>query len=81
MAPVGPARSIGEHTFIPLPPKCPELNLVENAWQFMGDNWLLSRVFRSCDDIVDDCCRAWNRLVKQPWAIMSIWLRDCAHRF
>jgi transposase len=27
-------------TILPLPPKCPELNLVENVWQFMRDNWL-----------------------------------------
>ena len=25
---------------IPLPPKCPELNPVENTWQFMRENWL-----------------------------------------
>jgi hypothetical protein len=24
-------------TVIPLPPKCPELNTVENVWQFMPD--------------------------------------------
>ncbi|SDE63674.1 putative transposase, partial [Belnapia rosea] len=24
---------------------------------------------------------AWNRLVEQPWTIMSIGLRDWAHRF
>src|SRR5262245_4859886 len=27
-------------TIIALPPKCPELNPVENVWQFMRDNWL-----------------------------------------
>jgi transposase len=27
-------------TLLPLPPKCPELNSVENVWQFMRDNWL-----------------------------------------
>jgi transposase len=24
---------------IPLPPKCSELNPVENIWQYMRDNW------------------------------------------
>jgi transposase len=28
-------------TIVPLPPKCPELNPVENIWQYMRDNWLL----------------------------------------
>jgi len=27
-------------TLMPLPSKCPELNPVENVWQFMRDNWL-----------------------------------------
>ena len=68
-------------TIVPLPPKCPELNPTENIWQFMRDNWLSNRVFKSYDDIVDHCCDAWNKLVDQPWRIMSIGLRDWAHRF
>ena len=59
-------------TIIPLPPKCPELNPVENVWQFMRDNWLSNRIFKSYDDLVDHCCAAWNKLVDQPWRIMSI---------
>jgi transposase len=33
-------------TIIPLPPKCPELNPVENIWQYMRDNWLSNRIVR-----------------------------------
>ena len=36
----------------------------------MRDNWLSNRVFKSYDDLVD-----------QPWRIMSIGLRQWAHRF
>jgi transposase len=68
-------------TLVPLPPKCPELNPVENLWQFIRDNWLSNRIFRSYDDILDHCCHAWNRLTEQPWTIMSIGLRDWAHGF
>jgi hypothetical protein len=64
-----------------LPPKCPELNPVENVWQFIRDNWLSNRVFRSYGDILEHCCFAWNRLIDQPWTIMSIGLRDWAQRF
>lgn len=32
-------------TLLPLPPKRPELNPVENAWQRMRENWLSNRVF------------------------------------
>jgi putative transposase len=66
-------------TLLPLPPRAPELNPVENVWQFMRDNWLSNRVFASYEDIVDHCCAAWNKLVDQPWRIMSIGLRDWAH--
>jgi transposase len=65
-------------TIIALPPKCPELNPVENVWQFLRDNWLSNRVFESYDDLVDHCCAAWNKLVDQPWRIMSIGLRQWA---
>ena len=68
-------------TLLPLPPKCPELNPTENIWEFMRDNWLSNRVFKSYDDIVDHCCDAWNKLIDQPWRIMSIGLRDWAHAF
>jgi transposase len=68
-------------TLLPLPLKCPELNPQENVWQFMRDNWLSNRVFTSYDDIVDHCCDAWNKLVDQPWRIMSIGLREWAYRF
>ena len=29
----------GNITLLPLPPRSPELNPVENVWQFMRDNW------------------------------------------
>lgn len=29
-------------TLVPLPPKCPELNVIENVWQFIRDNWLFT---------------------------------------
>ena len=30
---------------------------------------------------LDHCCEAGNKLTDQPWLIMSIGLRDWAHRF
>jgi putative transposase len=68
-------------TLLPLPPRSPELNPVENVWQFMRDNWLSNRIFESYDDIVALCCEAWNNLVDQPWRIISIGMRDWAHEF
>ena len=65
---------------VALPAKCPELNPQENVWEFMRDNWLSNRVFGSYADIVDHCCRAWNKLIAQPWRIMSLGLRNWAHQ-
>ena len=65
-------------TIVPLPAKCPELNPVENVWQFMRDNWLSNRVFTSYDAIVDHCCDAWNKLADRPWRVMSLGLREWA---
>jgi hypothetical protein len=66
-------------TILPLPAKAPELNPVENLWQFMRDNYLSNRIFQNYEDIVDHCCAAWNRIADQPWRIMTIGLRDWAH--
>lgn len=68
-------------TIVPLPAKCPELNAQENVWQFIRDNWLSNRIFLSADDLIDHCCDAWNKLEAQPWRIMSIGIRNWAHRF
>jgi hypothetical protein len=46
----------------------------------MRDNWLSNRIFLNYDDILGHCCDAWNKLRNQPWRVMSIGLRDWAHR-
>src|SRR5262249_46836552 len=56
-------------SLVPLPPRAPELNGQENIWQFMRQNWLSNRIFKSFDDIVDHCCYAWNTLIDQPWKL------------
>ncbi len=63
---------IARNSIMPLPPKSPGLNPVENLWLFMRENWLSNRIFKSYDDIVAHCCDAWRRLESQPWRIMSI---------
>jgi transposase len=70
-----------QHHHRPAATQMPGVDPVENVWQFMRDNWLSNRVFQSYDDLLDHCCDAWNKLVDQPWHIMTIGLRDWAHRF
>jgi len=68
-------------SIIPLPAKCPELNPVENIWQFMRYDWLSNRIFENHDEIVDHCCGAWNKLTSQPGHIISIGRRKWAQEF
>ena len=51
-----------QHLALAAPPRAPELNQ-ENIWQFMRQNWLSNRIFKSFDEIVDRCCYAWNTLI------------------
>ncbi|MET3712480.1 hypothetical protein ABIC65_003198 [Sphingomonas trueperi] len=61
----------GNISIVPLPAKCPELNPQENVWQFLRDNWLASRVFAACEEIVGHCCDAWKKLVDQSAIAMA----------
>ena len=62
-----------------LPPRSPELNPVENVWQYLRQTYLSNRVFADYDAIVEACCQAWNSLIDMPWTIMSIGLRQWAN--
>ncbi len=66
-------------TVILLPPRSPELNPVENIWQYLRQNYLSNRVFEDYEAILDAGCDAWNRLIAQPQTIRSIGMRDWAH--
>ena len=63
---------------LPLPPYAPELNPVENVWQFLRGNLLSHRVWETYDDILDACRYAWNRLMRRPDRIASITRRPWA---
>ena len=66
-------------TLILLPSRAPELNPVENIWQYMRANWLSNRVFETYDAIIDAACEAWQKLIAQPQIITSIGMRDWAN--
>jgi putative transposase len=65
-------------TLVPLPPYAPELNPVENVWEFLRQNLLSNRVWDTYEAIVDACCSAWNSLIATPDRITSIAARDWA---
>jgi hypothetical protein len=65
-------------SLLPLPPKSPELNPVENVWQFLRQNKLSNRIFDSYEAIVEAACVAWNSIVGDPARITSIGTRQWA---
>ena len=65
-------------SLLTLPPYSPELNPVENIWQYLRANWLAISVFDSYDAIVNACCAAWNRFANDPKTVASITSRAWA---
>jgi len=61
-----------------LPSYAPQLNPVENVWQFLRQNYLAHRVLDTYDEIVEACCHAWNALACAPDRIRSIASRPWA---
>src|SRR5205085_2483611 len=53
LAPFCQARRPRQYHLKAAAAESPELNPVENIWQFIRDNWLSNRIFQSYDDIVD----------------------------
>ena len=57
---------------VPLPPYSPELNPMENVWEYLRQNYLAGAIFETLDDIIDACCAAWNALIAETGRIASI---------
>ena len=66
-------------SIILLPSRSPELNPVENVWQYLRQNWLSNRVFPTYGNVLDAGCEAWSKLIAQPETITSIGVRKWAH--
>jgi hypothetical protein len=62
-------------TLLRLPPYSPELNPIENVWQYLRGNKLSRRVWRGYEDIVDACCDAWNWLIADTVRVATITTR------
>ena len=62
-------------TLLPLPPYAPELNPMENIWDYLPGNKLSRLVWDSYEAIVAACKEAWDFLIGDPERIETI-----AHR-
>jgi len=65
-------------TLLPLPAYAPELNPMENVWDYLRGNKLCSLVWNSYGAIVQDCKKAWDFLINDPDRIRSIGARPWA---
>ena len=68
----GDLRLPANISLLHLPPYSPELNPVENVWEYLREFQLSNRVYDSYNTIVDACCAAWNALIALPDRIQSI---------
>ena len=58
-------------TLLRLPPYSPELNPIENVWEYLRSNKLSRRVWETYEDIVQACCDAWNWLIADTLRVAS----------
>jgi hypothetical protein len=65
-------------TLLHLPPYAPELNPVENVWEYLRANKLCVVVWDTYDHIVEACRSAWDFLINDPDRIRSIGMRQWA---
>ena len=65
-------------TIIYLPPYCPELNSIEQIWNFLRKNYLSNQIFGTWDSLVNAICQAWNQLCNSPERINKIGSREWA---
>ena len=63
---------------LPLPPYAPELNPMENVWDYLRANKLSTGVWDDYDQILRACSEAWNWFVNDPDRIRSIGTRQWA---
>jgi len=65
-------------TLLSLPPYSPELNPMENVWEYLRANKLCGLVWDSYEAIVEACKTAWDFLINDPERIRSIGTREWA---
>jgi transposase len=63
-------------TLLPLPAYSPELNPMENIWDYLRGNKLSRRVWNSYEAIVAACRDAWHFLGNDPERVRTIAHRD-----
>lgn len=63
-------------TLIPLPPYSPELNAMEQIWEWIKSHYLSNQCYADYQEIIDQACFAWNKLRLNIELIKSIMHRQ-----
>ena len=68
----------GNVVLLHLPPYAPELNPMENVWDYLRANKLSTGVWDTYDAILDACATAWNWFVADAERVAAIGTRSWA---
>jgi hypothetical protein len=68
----------GNMSLMKIPPYSPELNSMENVWEYLRGNKLSNTVYETYEEIVSSCCEAWNFFADDPERIASVTSRSWA---
>jgi len=63
-------------TLLSLPAYSPELNPMENVWDYLRQNKLCAQVWDTQEDIAEACASAWRFLIDDPDRVRSIGYRQ-----
>lgn len=63
-------------TLIPLPPYSPELNAIEQVWEWLRNHHFANQHYENYTQIVDSACKAWNKFSQNIEIVKSIMHRD-----
>lgn len=63
-------------TILKLPPYSPDLNPIEQVWQYINQHWLSNRCYANYEIIVEAACQVWGNFSKQLALVKSITARN-----
>nr|WP_283630420.1 IS630 family transposase [Alteromonas macleodii] len=63
-------------SLLKLPPYSPELNPMEQVWQWLRQRCLSNRVFRGYEEIVEQVSRAWNTFIADVERVKNLCWRE-----
>lgn len=73
------AKEFCHLSVLKLPPYSPELQPIEQVWQWLRQHCLANRYFDGYNDIVEQCCNAWNTFIQCKDRVKSLCTRHWAN--